>query len=164
MLYIFWKVKVELFARLKVAEIFNFCQDDLMTEDIFILDCHSNIFVWVGQQVDSKNKMNALKIGEVCFQEQEYNDITLLSTGLIHILIVPPEISWKGFFDGESISGNPNICHSRRKWTTFLHTLLCMGFGKIYSRQRLNRTHKSTICCLYICEFSWTCKSILVIL
>lgn len=36
-----------------------------MTEDIFILDCHSEIFVWVGQQVDSKNKMQALTIGEV---------------------------------------------------------------------------------------------------
>ncbi|CAI9262112.1 unnamed protein product [Lactuca saligna] len=29
---------------LKVTEIYNFSQDDLMTEDIFILDCHSNIF------------------------------------------------------------------------------------------------------------------------
>ncbi|KAH9653843.1 Villin-4 [Citrus sinensis] len=45
-------------------EIYNFTQDDLMTEDIFILDCHSEIFVWVGQQVDSKSKMHALTIGE----------------------------------------------------------------------------------------------------
>lgn len=36
-----------------------------MTEDIFILDCHSNIFVWVGQQADSKSKLQALSIGEV---------------------------------------------------------------------------------------------------
>lgn len=36
-----------------------------MTEDIFILDCHSEIFVWVGQQVDAKSKMHALSIGEV---------------------------------------------------------------------------------------------------
>ncbi|KAK3221326.1 hypothetical protein Dsin_008351 [Dipteronia sinensis] len=51
-------------GNLKVTEIYNFSQDDLMTEDIFILDCHSEIFVWVGQQVDSKNKMLALTIGE----------------------------------------------------------------------------------------------------
>ncbi|KAJ6846957.1 villin-5-like isoform X2 [Iris pallida] len=51
-------------GNLKVTEIFNFSQDDLMTEDIFILDCHSNIFVWVGQQVDSKIKSQALNIGE----------------------------------------------------------------------------------------------------
>lgn len=50
---------------LQVSEIFNFSQDDLMTEDIFILYCHSEIFVWVGQQVDPKSKMQALTIGEV---------------------------------------------------------------------------------------------------
>lgn len=49
---------------LKVTEIYNFNQDDLMTEDIFIMDCHTEIFVWVGQQVDSKNRMHALTIGE----------------------------------------------------------------------------------------------------
>nr|BAC77209.1 actin filament bundling protein P-115-ABP [Lilium longiflorum] len=49
---------------LKVTEVYNFSQDDLTTEDIFILDCHSNIFVWVGQQVDSKSKAQALIIGE----------------------------------------------------------------------------------------------------
>ncbi|KDP35406.1 hypothetical protein JCGZ_10390 [Jatropha curcas] len=51
-------------GNLKVSEIYNFTQDDLMTEDIFILDCHSEIFVWVGQQVDSKSKMLAFSIGE----------------------------------------------------------------------------------------------------
>lgn len=50
---------------MQVVEIYNFTQDDLMTEDIFILDCHSDIFVWVGQQVDSKDRMHALTIGEV---------------------------------------------------------------------------------------------------
>ncbi|KAJ4830498.1 Villin-4 [Turnera subulata] len=49
---------------IKVTEIYNFTQDDLMTEDIFILDCHSEIFVWVGKLVDSKTKMHALTIGE----------------------------------------------------------------------------------------------------
>ncbi|XP_074280873.1 villin-4-like isoform X2 [Silene latifolia] len=49
---------------LKVIEIHNFTQDDLMTEDTFILDCHSDIFVWVGQLVDSKIKLQALTIGE----------------------------------------------------------------------------------------------------
>ncbi|KAJ6853423.1 villin-5-like isoform X1 [Iris pallida] len=51
-------------GNLKVTEIFNFSQDDLMTEDIFILDCHSDVFVWVGQKVDSKARSHALSIGE----------------------------------------------------------------------------------------------------
>ncbi|KAL8235073.1 hypothetical protein R6Q59_021173 [Mikania micrantha] len=49
---------------LKVSEIYNFNQDDLMTEDIYILDCHTSIFLWVGQEVNAKTKTQALAIGE----------------------------------------------------------------------------------------------------
>ncbi|GER35851.1 villin [Striga asiatica] len=56
---------------LKVTEVHNFNQDDLMTEDIFILDCQSDIYVWVGQHVESKNKMNASSIGEK-FLERDF--------------------------------------------------------------------------------------------
>ncbi|GJV68957.1 putative ribonuclease H-like domain-containing protein [Tanacetum coccineum] len=47
-----------------LEDIQHFNQDDLMTEDVFILDCHSSIFVWVGQQVDQKLKAQALAIGQ----------------------------------------------------------------------------------------------------
>ncbi|CAA6671109.1 unnamed protein product [Spirodela intermedia] len=50
-------------GNLQATEIFNFTQDDLVTEDILILDCHSEIFVWVGKQVDSKTRSQALNIG-----------------------------------------------------------------------------------------------------
>ena len=50
---------------LQVREIFNFTQDDMMTEDIFILDCHSCVFIWVGQNVDTKIRAQALSIREV---------------------------------------------------------------------------------------------------
>lgn len=53
---------------LKVTEIYNFSQDDLMTEDEFILDCHSDIFVWIGQQVASEIRNQALSIGEKFLQ------------------------------------------------------------------------------------------------
>ncbi|RLM54500.1 villin-4 [Panicum miliaceum] len=49
---------------IKVKEIHHFTQDDLMTEDVFVLDCHTSIFVWVGQQVDVKVRLQALDIGE----------------------------------------------------------------------------------------------------
>ncbi|XP_042055271.1 villin-4-like [Salvia splendens] len=49
---------------LQFDEVYNFDQDDLMTEDIFIVDCHSDIYVWIGQMVQSKNKMNALNLGD----------------------------------------------------------------------------------------------------
>ncbi|KAL6843762.1 hypothetical protein ACP4OV_026333 [Aristida adscensionis] len=51
-------------GNVKVKEIHHFTQDDLMTEDIFVLDCHSDIFVWVGQEVDTKVKSQAMDIGE----------------------------------------------------------------------------------------------------
>lgn len=44
---------------------YNFSQDDLLTEDILILDTHAEVFVWVGQCVDSKEKQSAFEIGEV---------------------------------------------------------------------------------------------------
>ncbi|OEL32858.1 Villin-4, partial [Dichanthelium oligosanthes] len=49
---------------IKVKEIHHFTQDDLMTEDVFVLDCHSDVFVWVGQEVDAKVKSQTIDIGE----------------------------------------------------------------------------------------------------
>lgn len=49
---------------LKARERFNFTQDDMMTEDIYILDCHSCVFIWVGQHVDTNIREHALSIGE----------------------------------------------------------------------------------------------------
>ncbi|CAK7342596.1 unnamed protein product [Dovyalis caffra] len=51
-----WKFQVE--------EVYNFCQDDLLTEDILILDTHAEVFVWVGQSVDPKEKQNVFDIGQ----------------------------------------------------------------------------------------------------
>ncbi|KAK4760176.1 hypothetical protein SAY87_023307 [Trapa incisa] len=51
-------------GNLKVTEIYNFDQDNLTTEDIFILDCLSEIFVWVGKQVNPKKRLQALTIAE----------------------------------------------------------------------------------------------------
>nr|XP_011468035.1 PREDICTED: villin-3-like [Fragaria vesca subsp. vesca] len=51
-------------GKFQVEEIYNFTQDDLLTEDILILDTHAEVFVWVGQCVDSKAKQNAFEIGK----------------------------------------------------------------------------------------------------
>ncbi|KAK1388375.1 villin-4 [Heracleum sosnowskyi] len=65
-LELFWDLLGEKskYSSKKVTEVYNFDQDDLMTEDIFVLDCHSDIFVWVGQQACSKYRKDALSIGE----------------------------------------------------------------------------------------------------
>ncbi|KAK3405559.1 hypothetical protein EUGRSUZ_K01802 [Eucalyptus grandis] len=49
---------------LKVEEVYNFSQDDLLTEDILVLDTQAEVFVWVGQCVDSKEKQNAFESGQ----------------------------------------------------------------------------------------------------
>jgi len=51
-------------GRLEVTEIFNFSQDDLLTEDMMILDTHGEVFIWIGQCVESKEKQKAFDIGQ----------------------------------------------------------------------------------------------------
>ncbi|XLS93489.1 hypothetical protein HN51_069497 [Arachis hypogaea] len=52
-------------GKFQAEEVYNFFQDDLLTEDILILDTHAEVFVWIGQSVDPKEKQNAFEIGQV---------------------------------------------------------------------------------------------------
>ncbi|CAI8602126.1 unnamed protein product [Vicia faba] len=63
-------------GKLHVEEVYNFSQDDLLTEDIHILDTHAEVFVWIGQCVDPKEKQNAFEIG------QNYIDVAASLEGL----------------------------------------------------------------------------------
>lgn len=51
-------------GKFEIEEVYNFTQDDLLTEDILILDTHAEVYVWVGQSVDPKEKQNAFEIGK----------------------------------------------------------------------------------------------------
>ncbi|KAG1365448.1 putative Villin-1 [Cocos nucifera] len=51
-------------GKFEVTEVYNFSQDDLLTEDILILDTYAEVFVWVGQSVDPKEKQAAFEIGQ----------------------------------------------------------------------------------------------------
>ncbi|XP_020585776.1 villin-2-like [Phalaenopsis equestris] len=50
--------------KLEVTEVFNFVQDDLLSEDMLILDTHSEVFIWIGQCVETKEKQRAFDMGE----------------------------------------------------------------------------------------------------
>ncbi|XP_021281509.1 villin-3 isoform X1 [Herrania umbratica] len=63
-------------GKFEVEEVYNFSQDDLLTEDILILDTHAEVFVWVGQSVDTKEKQNVFEIG------QKYIDMAASLEGL----------------------------------------------------------------------------------
>ncbi|GAB2285735.1 actin filament capping [Dionaea muscipula] len=60
----------------KVKEIFNFTQDDLTTEDAFILDCYEEVFVWVGCHSDVRSTEQALKLGK------KYLEVDTFAQGL----------------------------------------------------------------------------------
>ncbi|KAH7302617.1 hypothetical protein KP509_23G079800 [Ceratopteris richardii] len=51
-------------GKLEVAEVFNFTQDDLLSEDVMILDTFTEVFAWVGQNTDSKIKQQAFDIAQ----------------------------------------------------------------------------------------------------
>ncbi|KAK3147206.1 hypothetical protein QOZ80_3BG0279450 [Eleusine coracana subsp. coracana] len=51
-------------GKLEVTEVFNFSQDDLLTEDMMIFDTHSEVFIWMGQCVETKEKQSAFEIGQ----------------------------------------------------------------------------------------------------
>ncbi|XP_057428977.1 villin-1 [Lotus japonicus] len=50
-------------ADFKVKEIYNYTQDDLITEDVLLLDCQREIYVWVGLHSVVKSKQEALNLG-----------------------------------------------------------------------------------------------------
>ena len=70
---------------LQVTEIFNFSQDDLLTEDMMILDTHGEVFIWIGQCVESKEKQKAFEIGQVSTEA-----VTLFSIGQFQFAAVVP--------------------------------------------------------------------------
>ena len=58
-----------------------------MTEDIFILDCHTEVYVWVGQQVDPKKKPQVLDIGEVFKIHSTRYRLTLLVLQIFFLIV-----------------------------------------------------------------------------
>ncbi|VFQ71900.1 unnamed protein product [Cuscuta campestris] len=63
-------------GKFEVEEVYNFSQDDLLTEDVLVLDTHAEVFVWVGQSTDLSEKQNAFEIG------QKYIDMAACLEGL----------------------------------------------------------------------------------
>ncbi|RXH78631.1 hypothetical protein DVH24_002149 [Malus domestica] len=99
------------------VEIYNFTQDDLMTEDIFILDCHADIFVWVGQQVNSKDRMQALTIGEK-FLEHDFFMEQLSREASIYIIMEGSEPPFfTRFFTWDSAKSSMHGNSFQRKLT-----------------------------------------------
>ncbi|XP_047315379.1 villin-2-like isoform X3 [Impatiens glandulifera] len=63
-------------GKIEIEEVYNYSQDDLLTEDILILDTHAEVFVWVGQAVETNEKQTAFEIS------QKYIDSAVALDGL----------------------------------------------------------------------------------
>ena len=48
---------------LRVDEVFDFTQDDLIFDDVMLLDVYSVVYVWVGDQANELEKREAPKVG-----------------------------------------------------------------------------------------------------
>ena len=55
---------------LQLKEIFNFTQEDFMSDEIMIVDCYTDIFVWVGQATSPQLKLRSFDLGQVIFVHQ----------------------------------------------------------------------------------------------
>ncbi|KAK8468599.1 hypothetical protein PHAVU_006G064200 [Phaseolus vulgaris] len=73
----------------KVKEIYNYTQDDLITEDVLLLDCQREIYVWVGLHSAVKSKQEALNLG------QKFLEMDVLAEGLS--LDIPIYIVTEGY-------------------------------------------------------------------
>ncbi|XP_073150097.1 villin-4-like [Henckelia pumila] len=105
----------------EVTEVYNFNQDDLMTEDVFILDCHSDIYVWVGQQVQSKKKMNALNIGEKFLERDFLLEKLSLQTPIYIITEGSEPTFFTRFFSWDSKKSTMHGNSFQRKLSVLLH-------------------------------------------
>eukprot|EP00271_Cylindrocystis_brebissonii_P001187 TRINITY_DN11491_c0_g1_i1.p1 TRINITY_DN11491_c0_g1~~TRINITY_DN11491_c0_g1_i1.p1 ORF type:complete len:971 (+),score=225.24 TRINITY_DN11491_c0_g1_i1:170-3082(+) len=60
---------------MRVTEVFNYTQEELISDDVMVLDAYSTIFVWVGSQSNDAEKKGAFDIG------QQYLDFVVSSEG-----------------------------------------------------------------------------------
>ncbi|MCO5603479.1 hypothetical protein L7F22_057629 [Adiantum nelumboides] len=71
-------------GQLQVTEVFNFTQNDLLSDEVMILDVHSDIYVWVGQSVNGKLKPK--EIGQKYIEQAAKFDGLPLETPLYKIV------------------------------------------------------------------------------
>ncbi|KAK2189392.1 hypothetical protein NP493_107g00016 [Ridgeia piscesae] len=72
-----------------VNEIAEFSQEDIVTDDVFILDAYDNIFLWIGEDARPEEKTMAMDAAIV-------SDFTSVS--------IPPEILFLRFYQIQSLS------------------------------------------------------------
>lgn len=65
---------------MKVKEIYNFTQDDLTTEDVLVLNCHNEIYVWLGCHANVGGKEQALDLAHKFLEKDVLDEGISLDT------------------------------------------------------------------------------------
>lgn len=73
-------------GHLQATEVFNFAQNDLLSDEIVVMDCHTDIYVWVGQSVSGKAKSKWIEIGQKYIEQVATYDGRSLETPLYKIM------------------------------------------------------------------------------
>ncbi|KAI7732273.1 hypothetical protein M8C21_004845 [Ambrosia artemisiifolia] len=119
----------------KIEEIYNFSQDDLLTEDILILDTHAEVFVWVGQSVDSKEKQSAFEVGQKYIELAASLDGLSPSVPLYRVTEGNEPNFFTTFFSWDSAKANAHGNSFQKK------ILLMFGLGGGHSAESQDRSN-----------------------
>ncbi|XP_024402888.1 villin-3 isoform X1 [Physcomitrium patens] len=95
-------------GNLKVIEVHNFTQDDLLTEDIMILDCHNIIYEWIGHNTSTDNKEHSLSIAKRFLERAEKLDGAQPDTPIFILAEGYEPIFFTSFFSWDSSKVNVN--------------------------------------------------------
>jgi len=91
-----------------VTEVHNFTQDDLLTDDVMILDCHNSFYEWIGQNASADQKEHALEIAKKYAERVARLDARLPETPIFLFTEGNEPTFFTGFFKWDSNKVNVN--------------------------------------------------------
>ncbi|KAM0016894.1 putative villin/Gelsolin, ADF-H/Gelsolin-like domain superfamily [Helianthus debilis subsp. tardiflorus] len=101
------KIQICLFVHTqKVEEIFSYTRDELTTEDVLILDCHTKIYVWVSHNSVVKSKQQALSIGLAFLEKDVLGECLSVDTPIYVVTEGHEPPFFTRFFDWDASKAN----------------------------------------------------------
>ncbi|KAE8666730.1 Villin-1 [Hibiscus syriacus] len=101
-----------------VKEIYSFDQDDLTTEDVLVLNCHKEIYVWIGRHSSIKSKQEALNLGLKFLQTDILEEQLSLETPIYVITECHEPPFFTCFFEWDPSKANMHGNSFERKLAT----------------------------------------------
>ncbi len=86
-------------GKFRVEEVHSFSQEDLSDEDVFLLDAHDSLYVWVGSKANKDEILEAAEFAERYVKEADDGredgcPVTRVSAGFEPVLFTQHFIGW----------------------------------------------------------------------